>query len=71
LLVTGDVRSALRGTLEIDGGWGSDAGAGAAPSLDELAQRPDARALLTFALSDDFFALRERLGLAPGAEERA
>ncbi len=64
LLLAGDVAAGLNMLLRDDPNHSGLRPDSADPVLAAAKTRPDVRALLSFALSDEFFRLRQKLGLA-------
>jgi cellulose synthase operon protein C len=64
ITMAGDVAAALSVLLKEDGPPGSPRPESPEGTLRAVAQRNDVRALIEFALSDDFLRLRQKLGVA-------
>ncbi len=64
LLMCGDVAVGLSMVLREDPNFSGVRVEGSDPVLQALRERLDLRELMTYALSDDFFRLRQRLGVA-------
>ncbi|MBI3183805.1 MAG: tetratricopeptide repeat protein [Myxococcales bacterium] len=64
LLLCGDVAAGLNMLLRDDPNFSSIRGEGADLAAEALRRRPDVRELFAFGLSDDFFRLRQKVGLA-------
>ncbi len=63
LLVTADVAAGLNMLLREDPNYSAQKAESQDPALMAVRARPDLQALLTFAVSDDFFRLRQKIGL--------
>ena len=64
MLMAADPGQALELVLREDPGFSSPQPDAAEPVLRAVRERADLRALLTFAVSEEFFALRRKVGLA-------